>query len=456
MDNKTATCAALVIGTLWGQCGTSNLIAAQCAYLKSRRFAVAVLFSGDLATQPMRRRLSAMSFDADLICRTHSDKVSFFGRIRRWRSSAYIQWLGHGRDSCLAIMARAMAKRRLPQKLKNFLLVHDCQIIVTNHCFQMEVAEKVCAFLQENGRRKPCSILETHDVQAEVYARSGVVNRFSQRADPLELLIRDELILSSKADHVLHVTEQDFAYFGQHLTNKQSLTLATITPVTEQRFRSANGREYREVFDFLYVASANFGNEFSTRWFFEQVCPLLPNGYSIGVVGSICTRLERKYPDFFLKYKHCFVGEVDDVVQYYNRSRVIILPTKFGTGTSVKTIEALASGKPIVPTSLALRSIPQQALETARIRSYNSAEEFAHGMIDTLMHCGEKRHQYRELYEKLFSNEAYFSRYDKVLLQASGLPAPESSILEERAMTFSSRRRRTAWSSAHGARRVWR
>jgi hypothetical protein len=420
VGNQTVSSAALVIGTPWGRCGTTNLIAAQCAYLTSRGFAVAVLLSdGGLAAERVEfvdHGPGALTFDADLVCRTRLDKTPYFGRIWGWRSSPYIQWLGHDRDSCLAIMARGMAKPGLPRQLKTFLLEHDCQAIVTNHCFQMEVAEKVCAFLQMNGKRKPRLILETHDVQAEQYATNGVANIFTQRADRLELLIRDELILSSKADHVLHVTEQDLAYFNRHLTNKQGLSLATIAPATEQRFRGTEGREYREVFDFLYVASANSGNEFSTRWFFNQVCPLLGNGYRIGVVGNISVNLERSDRGFFERHKHCFIGEVEDVVPFYNRSRVIILPTKLGTGTSIKTIEALASGKPIVPTSLALRSIPQSALETAGIQSYDSAEEFADGMVDVLERCRDERHQYRALYEKVFSNEAYFSRYDEALL----------------------------------------
>jgi glycosyltransferase involved in cell wall biosynthesis len=404
--------AALVIATPWGWSGSTNIFAAQCAYFKRRGVPVALLLSigGDpspRSVRPLGEASERAMFDADIVCRTL--------RVKQWPFSGYLRWLRQGADSYLGIMARHMAAARLPEELERFLLVHGCRIILVNHCFQIAVAEKVCSFLKENERGRPRILLETHDVQAEQYAANRTVNIYTRQKDSKELLARDELEMTSRADVLLHVSEQDEQYFAKHLSISHKVVFGTIDPASEKELKAINDQGYPILFDFLYIGAVNFGNEASLLWFLNQVCPLLNAGFRVAIVGSVCAQIRLIDPLLYDRYRTWFIGEVDDIVPFYKRSRVVLLPTRFVTGTSIKTIEALASGKPVVATSLALRSIPAAVIESAGIKGHDTAEAFAEAMTAALKPDAQEARGFAEIYDQAFSNRAYFARYDEVL-----------------------------------------
>ena len=55
-----------------------------------------------------------------------------------------------------------------------------------------------------------------------------------------------------------------------------------------------------------------------------------------------------------------------------------------GTGVSIKTIEALALGKPFVGTSKAFRGMPMDRIEKAGLRAHDTPREFADAIVDAL------------------------------------------------------------------------
>jgi glycosyltransferase involved in cell wall biosynthesis len=48
----------------------------------------------------------------------------------------------------------------------------------------------------------------------------------------------------------------------------------------------------------------------------------------------------------------CVTGGVPDVVPYYKRSTVCVVPLRAGSGTRLKVLEAMALGRPVVSTSV--------------------------------------------------------------------------------------------------------
>jgi hypothetical protein len=52
-----------------------------------------------------------------------------------------------------------------------------------------------------------------------------------------------------------------------------------------------------------------------------------------------------------------FDGPVDDATRFLARGRVIAVPAQAGAGVQVKTLDAIATGRPVVATSLALRGL---------------------------------------------------------------------------------------------------
>ena len=71
------------------------------------------------------------------------------------------------------------------------------------------------------------------------------------------------------------------------------------------------------------------------------------------------------------------MGEVADLAPYYRAARCVIAPMISGSGTSIKTIEALALGKPFVGTSKAFRGMPMEQINKAGLRENDDPESFA-------------------------------------------------------------------------------
>lgn len=104
-------------------------------------------------------------------------------------------------------------------------------------------------------------------------------------------------------------------------------------------------------YDIIYVASDNENNKKSITWFFKYVYPLLPANISICVVGLICNH----FPSFPNVEKHLFINDLSD---YYLRSKISICPMLAGTGIKVKVVEALSYGLPVVCSLRGLDGLP--------------------------------------------------------------------------------------------------
>ncbi len=68
------------------------------------------------------------------------------------------------------------------------------------------------------------------------------------------------------------------------------------------------------------------------------------------------------------------VGEVDDFIAFSLSKNILIVPLRSGAGIRIKILEAMALGKPIVATSMALEGIPAQHEKDVLIA--NTPEEF--------------------------------------------------------------------------------
>ena len=91
-----------------------------------------------------------------------------------------------------------------------------------------------------------------------------------------------------------------------------------------------------------------------------------------------------------------------------------------GTGISIKTVEALALGKPFVGTSKAYRGMPMDRIEQAGLHAHNTAQEFADAIVSAL--ADESLHSAisRNAYDATFSKQAIFSSRDEAFKIAVG------------------------------------
>lgn len=94
-----------------------------------------------------------------------------------------------------------------------------------------------------------------------------------------------------------------------------------------------------------FVGSGNPLNVHGLQSFFRECWPEIKTAHPtailnvVGKVGSRC-KIEDASVKYFLR--------VDDLSEIYRQSRVVINPTIAGTGLKIKSVEALAHGKPLV------------------------------------------------------------------------------------------------------------
>jgi glycosyltransferase involved in cell wall biosynthesis len=96
----------------------------------------------------------------------------------------------------------------------------------------------------------------------------------------------------------------------------------------------------------------------------------LPSDLAIEVAGSGATWIEGRAAN--LRY----VGFVDDASDFLSGTRVIAIPSVAGAGVQIKTLDAIATGAPVVATPVALRGIdepPPSVVAAAEPRAFADA-----------------------------------------------------------------------------------
>ena len=92
-------------------------------------------------------------------------------------------------------------------------------------------------------------------------------------------------------------------------------------------------------------------NEAGLRWFCDEVLPLLPPGTGVAVAGRGAEGIAGERRGVVC------TGFVDDPGTFLAHGRVEVVPARAGSGVQVKTLDAIAAGRPTVATRIALRGI---------------------------------------------------------------------------------------------------
>ncbi len=87
------------------------------------------------------------------------------------------------------------------------------------------------------------------------------------------------------------------------------------------------------------------------RWFLDRVAPLVPPDIRVSIAGAGANGLAARHPEV------AFPGRVPDAQAFLRSARVVAVPSVAGGGVQVKTLDAVASGRPVVATTHAARGI---------------------------------------------------------------------------------------------------
>ena len=174
-----------------------------------------------------------------------------------------------------------------------------------------------------------------------------------------------------RADLVLAIQEKECAAFSKY-TRTKVVSLGHITPISPLNGSSAVPNRL------LFVASDNKINVNGIRFFIEQVLPLVQQKIptvELALVGSICKAIDdlpgvRK------------LGRVDDLRDAYATAELVVNPVLFNTGVSIKNLEALGFGKPLLTATVGTEGIESGSGHAFMVA--DTAQEFAARTIELL------------------------------------------------------------------------
>lgn len=382
-----------VLFPAWHSCGTYRVVLGQlAAYRALGASVVALAVSLDPGFTPQRRWLwRGFLKNAPELA---DEELSLAGvSLRALASPAFLRhalWpYLHGDQ---AIIRRDFAARAvIPAQVseQNFALVH------CNHFFLMPAARRIAG--------EAPIVLDTHDLQARQFALMNERMRWLSPRVSHEAMLAQELLEMSGAALLIHLNAAEKQEFETLLPLRRHALLYPAVPAPTM---GAGGDAI------VLIASNNSANVDSVEWFLRDVAPLAREA-RVTIFGNVDVGLKAKAPDLYARHRDSFAGRVDSPAAAYEGASLVLLPTVSGHGLSIKTVEAMASGLPVIATPLALRGMSAEAKSLPGLTLAASAKDFAAALVAAAaarrpLGIEERRASaLRAYYEAHFSKEAY-------------------------------------------------
>ena len=387
--------AVAIVHPAWHSCGSHQVFVSQARAYRSLGAKVVSLAIGDdpgcgdgsPASKAYLAATGDLEADARIFAGMALRKIFNGGFLRAGK-----QWM-HGNYAAMRIEIARLAT--IPDALVSaprFDLIH------CNHFFCMPVAIRL-------RERHDCPIvLDTHDLQARQFA---LRNRAGWALPPVaryEDMLAIELDAMRPADILVHLNEEEAAAFRKLIPDKGHVLL--YPAVTAMPAGPGGGNP-------IIVASANSANLLGLVWFLKEVLPLAP-GVPVQIFGHIGRELQSRAPGLFKAHAGLFRGrvEVANLHDAYRNAAAVLLPATAGHGISIKTIEALSCGAPLIAAPLAFRGL---GINPVGLPNVTVAEDAA-GFAAALRRAHATRHlpgasrelaATRRIYQQQFAFDAY-------------------------------------------------
>lgn len=237
----------------------------------------------------------------------------------------------------------------------------------------------ICDFVQmaRNAVGFDCpSVLFQHNVEAEIFSRMALTSRWpfsSYLRMQAARMAKFEAFCGSQFTRVIAVSPRDQSHFENvyQLTNVRAIETAVDTS-----YFSNQGRAPALPPQILFVGSMDWQpNRHGIKHFAQSILPLIRGQFPTAeliIVGRnppADVRSLEQIPGVRV------TGTVEDTRPYLGKATVSIVPLYVGGGTRLKIFEAMASGVPVVSTTLGAEGL---ALENRKqLLIADSDEEFA-------------------------------------------------------------------------------
>jgi glycosyltransferase involved in cell wall biosynthesis len=292
--------------------------------------------------------------------------VAFFWRRRKWD----LQRLLRGTESSLANLDRWFRPSWLEEARKLQAREQYSRVLVA-YVFHSAFFEAFPASCRK--------ILDAHDTLS---ARHEMIESAGVRRFWFSCSEEEERLGLERADVVLAIQEEEAELFRKLLRGKSDVRV--VGHFVEPREVLENPGAAQRI---GYIGAYNPLNLQGMQWFIGEVWPTVRHevpAARLMVAGSICDKL-KPGPGIEL------LGKVRDAAQAHADFLLSINPMPSGTGLKIKTVEAMACGRPVVATPAGcagLRSYVGQGLAEAK-----DAKPFAQAVLASLRDPEEARRQ---------------------------------------------------------------
>lgn len=293
-------------------------------------------------------------------------------RLHVFRSLSPASFVGRGRRKLVRVVGKTF-HLNLPvdsyfdpeaaRYLRTLLDAGRFDVVIVSYVFYSKLFESVPGAVRK--------LIDTHDVFSDryrLYRQHGQANEFfsTRKAEEGKALDR--------ADAVLAIQEWDANHF-RSLTTRPVALVGHLGPMADAAATGA----VESARAMLFVGSPMGINVHGVTWFIDQVLPAVrrrvPDA-ELWLAGGIADRVGGEAPGVRR------FGFVDVLGDLYRRAAVVINPQQFGTGLSIKSVDALLHGRPLVTTASGARGLEEGA-GTAFLQA-GSPEEFGDLLVELL------------------------------------------------------------------------
>ncbi|MCS5420419.1 MULTISPECIES: glycosyltransferase [Psychrilyobacter] len=208
----------------------------------------------------------------------------------------------------------------------------------------------------------------------------------------------NEKLSAKYSDKIILLNKRD----GKELNKIYKRDNYKIIPLSLKDRFNKNKIENYEI-DYLFVGSNFFANVEGITWFIENVMPHVQGKLKIIGKGMECLK------DQYTRNNVEIIGTVENVDEFYYKTKVVVCPIFSGSGMKTKTTEAMMFGKLIYGTTEAFEGFDIDCSLVGG--NCNSKDEF----IEKLMSDFKKsKNESRKIYLEKYSFKSYVKNMRKV------------------------------------------
>jgi hypothetical protein len=426
----------IIIGLPWFRTGTGQVMQAQVNYFKrsgwNTVFVCVPRFADDFSTnsrvQGVLRRARELAADHTFVAdynpsakqKLRDVMKSFFAFVSRRLKGLPSCSIGQAQMDAMQQAMLATDSCEAPEDLLKLLADQKPELLLVNHVYSMAFSEKLMHSISRQQVR-PALVAVTHDVQTMILMDNDLIPDASpgHAIDHLAEM-STELHHLATADVLVHVGHSDELFFKKRLPE---IPHVTAFPHVDAQNLSPSSSDHLNATDFIFVGANHIANFAAIIWFLEEVLPQFNRSPpSIKIIGSVGEGMKIHHSAVYQAHEQLFIGEVEDISQYYMNATAVLAPMRSGRGISIKTIEAAAAGKPVIGLAHAYRGIPEQTVLDCGIEVAKNAEEFAYLMQKVLQDPAPMIAASCRLHNALFTCEQFAASMDRAVELACGAP----------------------------------